>query len=152
VSLYRQPGQARRRRRVIAACAAAAIVVLAALAVVIAGGGGPPSHAERIAAARSAAGQALDGLELVEIEYGQAVKGRRIVASTEYDAARADVQRAKDALVEHRDDLLALDPGVLARAERSLDDVARAVARRATTGELKHTVAVARAAIEPLAR
>jgi hypothetical protein len=152
VSLYREPGQARRRRRLLVAGAVSALAVIAAVVALVAGGGGPPSHAERAAGARAAAAQALDGLELVQIEYGQAVTGGRVVAPTEYEAARADVQRARRALARHRADVEAVHPGAFARADGALGAVAAAVGRKASAGELRQAVARGRAAIAPLAR
>jgi hypothetical protein len=152
MSLYREPGQARRRRRWIVAGVAGAVVVIAVAVILIAGSGGPPSRDEQVKAARAAAGQALDGLELVQIEYRQAVKNGQVVEPTEYGAARSDVQRARDALVKSREALQAIDPGALPRAERALDGVSAAVERRVASAELADAVAAARGAIEPLSR
>src|ERR687886_529053 len=60
---------------------------------VVAGAPPLPAPRERAAAARTAAATALDGLELLQIEYGQAVRDGRVIAPTEYQAAKADVQR-----------------------------------------------------------
>jgi len=152
MSLYREPGQARRRRRLIAAVTVAAVVVIALVIALVARSSGPPGHAERVKAAHAAAGQALDGLELVEIEYGQAVRDGRVVAPTEYQAAKGDVQRARDALVQHRDDVQAVDPAGLARAERALDAVRAAVEERVATAALHAKVAEARAIVTRLSR
>lgn len=151
MSLYREPGQARRRRRLLVASAVAVAALVAAVVVLLAGGGAP-SAAERAAAARGAAAQALDGLELVQIEYGQAVQDGRVVAATEYAAAQADVQRARDALAQHRQDVRTVDPAAPARADRALASVRGAVNRRVPAQELRTAVAAARAAIAPLAR
>jgi hypothetical protein len=152
VSLYREPGQLRRRRRLIAGGVAAAVAFVAVLVILLAGGGGPPSHAERVAAARTAAGQALAGLELVEIEYGQAVKDGKVVEPTEYDAAKADVSRARDALAQHADDVRAVDAAALPRAQRALAAVGAAVAAKAPPEDVKAAVTQARATIQPLTR
>jgi hypothetical protein len=147
MSLYRQAGRARRRRR-IGAAVAAAVVVVVVLVVVLASGGsdGPPTHAERAAAASGAAAEALDGLELLGIEYGQAVKGGRVVAATEYKASRSDVERAASALSAHAADFRAVDPAAFRRAGAALDDLASTVARRA---DITAPAAAARAALQP---
>jgi hypothetical protein len=147
VSLYRQAGRARRRRR-IGIAAAAAVVVVVVLVVVLASGGsgGPPTQAERASAASSAATEALDGLELLGIEYGQAVKGGQVVAATEYNAAQADVRRAAGALSSHAEDFQAVDPAAFRKAQSALADVASTVARRA---EIAAPVTAARAALRP---
>ena len=132
------------------AATGAAVIVIAALVALITSTGGPSSQAERVASARAAASEALDGLQLVEIEYGQAVQDGRIVVATEYDAAGADVQRAKDALAKHHNDLRAIDPRGVGRANRAIDAVRAAVDRRVTSTELKASVAAARRIIESL--
>jgi hypothetical protein len=146
MSLYRQAGRARRTRR-IAIGAAAGVLAIAVLVIVLASsGGGPPSHTERVASARSAAAQALDGLELVGIEYGQAVKGGRVVAATEFAAAKADVERASQSLASHRADFEAVDPAAYRRASDALVALAATVARRA---DIAGAVRNARAALQP---
>jgi len=110
LSLYRQPGQTRRRRRLALAVGRSprllvAVVVGLTLPLLLA-----PTRAERLAGARSAASEALDGLELLGHEYGQAVRGGRVVAPTEYAAAKADVARARAAVASHADDIDASDP------------------------------------------
>jgi hypothetical protein len=147
MSLYRQAGRARRRRR-IGIAASAAVLAIVVLVVLLASGGsdGPPTHAERAAAASGAATEALDGLELLGIEYGQAVKGGRVVATTEYAAAKADVQRAAGALSSNAEDFRAVDPEAFRKAGAALDDVAGTVAGR---GDIAAPVAAARAALQP---
>jgi hypothetical protein len=112
--------------------------------------GGPPSQAERAGAARSAAAEALDGLELVGIEYPQAVHDGRVVAPTEYAAAKADVQRARDAVDRHRADIAAVAPAATARIDAALSAVAAAVATRADEARLRAAVARARSELEPV--
>src|SRR5436190_3036800 len=139
MSLYRQAGRARRNRR-IAMAAGAALAAIAVLVVVLAGGGGgPPSHAERVASARSAAAEALDGIELLTVEYGQAVRGGRVVAATEFAAAKADVQRAQQSLAGHRADFEAVDPAAYRRAQQALGGLAATAARRAGSAAAART-------------
>jgi hypothetical protein len=148
VSLYREAGHARRRRRIRLGIAAAVVAVIVLVVVLAAAGGnsGPPSHAERVQAARAAASQARDGLELLGIEYGQAVKSGRVVAPTEYTAAKADVQRAQKALADHAADLDAVDPAARRRAEAALATLAAAVGRH---GDIAAALQAARAALQP---
>jgi hypothetical protein len=147
VSLYRQAGRRTRRNRRIAVGAAVAVVAIAVLVIVLASsGGGPPSHAKRVASARSAAAEALDGIELLTVEYGQAVRGGRVVAATEFAAAKADVQRARQSLTNHRADFEAVDPAGYLRANNALGTLAATVARRAN---ITAAVAAARAALTP---
>jgi hypothetical protein len=147
VSLYRQAGRARRTRR-IAIGAAVGVLVIVALVVVLvsSGGSGPPSHAKRVASARSAAAEALDGIELLTVEYPQAVKGGRVVAATEFAAAKADVQRARQSLAGHDADFRAVDPAAYRRATDALASLAATVVRRA---DIAAGVRTARGALQP---
>jgi hypothetical protein len=145
MSLYREAGRARRRRR-IAIGAGVLVVVIAVIVVLLAGGGGPPSHADRVKAAQAAASEALDGVEIVTVEYPQAVRGGRVVAATEFAGAKADVQRARQQLEQQRADFEAVDPAAYRRAEDALGTLAATVARRA---DIAKAVAAARAALAP---
>jgi hypothetical protein len=109
--------------------------------------GGPPSQAERAGAARSAAAEALDGLELVGIEYPQAVHDGRVVAPTEYAAAKADVARAADAVDAARDDLRALGARRAAALERAVAALRAGVERRADPAEVDRLAAAATRAL-----
>ena len=147
MSLYREAGRARRRRRIAIGVAVAAIA-LVVLIVVLATSGGPPSHADRVKSAKSAASEALDGLEVLTVEYGQAVRGGRVVAATEFAAAKADVQRAQQSLADHRADFEAADPAAYGRAEQALGALAATVARRA---DIAAAVRTARASLQSFA-
>jgi hypothetical protein len=145
MSLYREAGRARRRRR-IAIGAGVLVVVIAVIVVLLAGVGGPPTHADRVKAAQAAASEALDGVEIVTVEYPQAVRGGRVVAATEFAGAKADVQRARQQLEQQRADFEAVDPAAYRRAEDALGTLAATVARRA---DIAKAVAAARAALAP---
>lgn len=147
MSLYRQAGHARRRRRIAVGAAVAAVAVVV-LVVVLATSGGTsaPTHAQRAQAARSAAAEAGDGLDLLGIEYGQAVRGGQVLAATEYQAAQADVQRARKSLADHAADLDAVDPAAHRRADAALAALAAAVGRRA---DIAAALRSARAALAP---
>jgi hypothetical protein len=145
MSLYREAGRARRRRR-IAIGAGVLVVVIAVIVVLLAGGGGPPSHADRVKAAQAAASEALDGVEIVTVEYPQAVRGGRVVAATEFAGAKADVQRARQQLEQQRADFEAVDPAAYRLVGDALGTLAATVARRA---DIAKAVAAARAALAP---
>jgi hypothetical protein len=148
VSLYRQAGRARRNRRIAIGAGIAAIAVVLLIVALASSGGGPPSHAERVASARSAAAEALDGIELLTVEYGQAVRGGSVVAATEFGAAKADVQRARQSLSGHRADFEEVDAAAFRRASDALGALAATVARRA---DITAAVKAARAALQPFA-
>ena len=143
MSLYREAGRARRNRRALIIGAIGLVVVVVVLVVVLAtSGGGPPSHADRVKSARSAASEALDGIELVTVEYPQAS------APTEFAAAKADVQRATQSLTDHRADFEAVDAAAYRRATAALAALAAVVARR---GDIAQAVRAARASLHPFA-
>src|SRR3954452_23346776 len=110
MSLYRQAGRARRNRRIAIGAGVAGVAAVVLVAVLATSGGGPPSHAERVSSARSAATEAPDGIEVLTVDYAQAVRGGRVVAPTELAGARADVQRIRQLLAGHRADFEAVDP------------------------------------------
>jgi hypothetical protein len=148
LSLYREPGQARRRRRTLVLGGVAVAVLIVVAVVLIASGGGSESAADRAKRSQDAVAKSLDGLELLRIEYAQAVDAGRVVEPTEYQAAQADVKRAQDSLADAD---RSADPAAYARASAALAAVARAVERRVDAARLEALVASARSAIEPLA-
>jgi hypothetical protein len=142
MSLYRQAGRARRNRRAMIIGAIGLVVIVAVIVVLATSGGGPPSHADRVKSAKSAASEALDGVELLTVEYPQAN------APTEFAAAKADVQRASQSLSDHRADFEAVDAAAYRRATAALAALTAVVARR---GDITSAVRAARAALQPFA-
>jgi hypothetical protein len=140
MSLYRQAGRARRRRR-IAIGVGVLVVAVVVLVVVLASSGGPPSHADRVKSARAAASEALDGIEVLTVEYPQAVHG----SPTELVGAKGDVQRAQQSLSDHRADFEAVDGAAYRRATTALNTLAATVARRA---DITTAVSAARTALQ----
>ena len=108
MSLYRQAGRTSGRTLLIAAAVALLVGLVAGYAL---GRGTAPEStlADQVADLRTTLGPASEGIELSATEYPQAVRNGRIVAPTEYQAAKADVQRAKDAVAAARADVRALD-------------------------------------------
>src|SRR3954465_1754396 len=107
MSLYRQAGRASRRTVLIAAIAALVVGLLAGF--LLGRSTAPkPSLAERVSDLRTGLAPARGGLGLAATEYGQAVRSGRVVAPTEYGAAKSDVQRASDTIAKHAADIRAL--------------------------------------------
>jgi hypothetical protein len=88
------------------------------------------SIADALADPAADVAEARNALEVLTIEYPQAVSNGAVRAPTEYEAARADVRRARDALAS-ADDLAALDPEGYRRASALLTEVAALVERKA---------------------
>jgi hypothetical protein len=149
MSLYREVGGLRRRRRLVA-IAAAAVVVVAAVAVVLASSDSDPSPQDRADDARRALQEAGNGLELLEIEYAQAVRGGEVVAPTEYEAARSDLDRVRAALEDDRAALAAADARALTALGTQLDGLAASVRERASGERVAGQVADARRQLEAL--
>jgi hypothetical protein len=135
MSLYRQPGRVASRTLVLG--------VAAALVVGLGGGYaiGRATAPEKtlsgnVAELRGALRPAREGIELSATEYAQAVKGGRVVAPTEYQAATADVARARSAVAGARDDLRALDPHAAADLDAAVGALGAAIAAKAGAAEV----------------
>jgi hypothetical protein len=149
MSLYRQAG----RGRLGLAAAAGALGLVAGLAIgllVARGSGEPPSLRDSQASLRERVSPATSGLELVGIEYQEAVRGGRVVAPTEYAAARADLRRARQAIDASKADLIALRPRLAARLQAQLADLELLVARRAPPAHVVALAGQARASLRSI--
>jgi hypothetical protein len=146
MSLYRQAGRA--SGRIIAIVAAAAIVAGLIAGFAIGRATAPdPSLAEKIGELRSQLRPAEQGLELTATEYSQAVRGGRVIAPTEYQAAQADVDRAARTVATARADLRALDPAGAAALDRAIAALRSAVEQRADPTEVQRLSDAGRAAL-----
>jgi hypothetical protein len=136
MSLYRQAGRTSGRTLVIAAAVALLVGLVAGYAL---GRGTAPEAtlADEVADLRTSLGPAAEGIELSATEYPQAVRNGRIVAPTEYPAATADVQRAKDTVAGARADVRALDPSRAASLDKALDALGSAIDEKAEPNQVK---------------
>jgi hypothetical protein len=147
MSLYRQAGRTSGRTLLVAAL----VALLAGLAAGYAIGRATapkPTLADKVADVRGSLGPAQEGVELAATEYGQAVRGGRVVAPTEYQAARADVKRAADAVAGARADLRALGPARAAALERAVAALNGAVSRRTDPATVRRLSDAAGAALD----
>jgi len=144
MSHNRQAGRA--STRTLAMAAAVALVVGLAVGFFVGRASAPePTLADRVAGLRTKLGPAREGIELSATEYEQAVRDGRVVAPTEYGAAKADVQRAADAVASSRADLRALDRDRAARLDQSIAALRAAVSRRADPATVRRLAVVASA-------
>ena len=146
MSLYRQAGRAGARTVALAAAGALVIGLLAGFAIGRSTGD-EPGLAGEVRELRTELRPAREGVEQTGVEYGQAVRGGRVVAPTEYAAARASVSRAREATAAARGDLRALDAGRAAAAERAVDTLAAAVEAKAAPRDVERLSRVAQVAL-----
>jgi hypothetical protein len=136
MSLYRQAGRTGGRTLLVAA-AVALLVGLVGGYVLGRATAPDPTLAEKVADLRSTLGPAAEGIELSATEYPQAVRDGRVVAPTEYQAAKADVQRAKDAVAGSRADVRALDPSRAASLDQALDALGSAIDEKGDPNQVR---------------
>jgi hypothetical protein len=150
MSLYRQAGGFS-SRALVAALVVGALV--GALAGFLAGRGSveEPSAAEVVADAREALGPVELGLEQIPIEYEGALRGNRVIAQTEYEAAQATSDRTQAALAETAEDMEAINPSGYAAATRAVDRVSAAIDAVVPPARIEALVALASRQVEVLA-
>jgi hypothetical protein len=138
MSLYRQPG--RTAARTLAAIAVVAALAGGAIGYALGSGGddgGDASLADAVAALRSDMAPVRNGLELVPTEYRQGVNDGRVVSEPEYGAAKAAAQRAREVLLSHERDLLALAPERAATLHATIESLAAAVDQRESAADVE---------------
>ena len=123
MSLYRQTGRFGTRAVVVAAGVAAVVALVGGYA--LGRSTAPdPTLPDELTNLRDDLAPAEQGIELTPTEYSQAVRGGKVVAKTEYEAAQSDIQRASEAISDSRSDLQALSrhrAAVLDRAVAGLE-------------------------------
>jgi hypothetical protein len=129
MSLYRV---ASRRRRPLALLVPAAVLLVGLLAGFVFGRMSAPDPTVEEALSEPAArvAEARTALDVLTIEYPQAVSNGAVRAATEYEGAQTDVRRAQDAL-RAAAELQALDPEGYRQADELLADIGRLVEQKA---------------------
>jgi hypothetical protein len=134
VAIYRPP-RPRWRSAAVAGLAGVAIGVLAGLA--IGSGEDPVDVLEELSARmRSAAGT----LEVVGIEYEEAVDGGDIVAQTEYEGALAAIDRSRAQFQEVAEPLGVLSPSFVEQVTDGYEDLERLAREPVPSEELEPTI------------
>jgi hypothetical protein len=149
MSLYREVG--RRNRAVVAAAVLGLAIGLIGGVFVGRATTSSPSLASQAADLREELREATDALELVVIEYGQAVENGRVVAQTELAAAQADLERAQEVLEQATPDIEAISPGAGATAIGELVRLAALIERRAPTAAVEEQARAAEEAVRSAA-
>jgi len=148
MSLYRQAQGP--SLRALAIAAAVALIVGGLVGYLIGRETAPePTLVELVTEAREELRPALSALELVGIEYSEALRGDEVIAETEYDAARSQAQLAADTLAS-ASELRALDPRAVEAAEARVREVAELVERRVEERRLRGPLGEARVALAAL--
>jgi len=153
MSLYREAGA--RGRGTLVGVALASIVFGGLAGFLIGSAGedeGDDSLSAAIERAQSDVQPALSALELVTIEYGEAVQGGEVVAETEYQASLDHAERAEETLREAADDLGVLAPAETSRAQGCVESLIAELERRSEPGSVEATVARCERAIRAAAR
>jgi len=141
MSVYRDPAGRRGRTVAVVAVVAALLGVAGGYALARATDD-DPSLADQVAELRERVEPALSALELVTIEYPQAVRGGEVVAETEYEAVESQLASAAATLDSAAADLSVISPREVESAEQSIADVEGLV------GDLADPADVERAALE----
>jgi hypothetical protein len=115
------------------------------------GGGDDTSPEEALRDTRSQLSQAAGVLEIVPIEYEEAVRGGEIVQGreAEYRGARSAVQRSRDLYLEARPALLVVDAQAVRAIDGAYARLARAMAARAPPETVTRQTARLRGLLEP---
>jgi hypothetical protein len=106
-----------------------------------------PSLAERVSELRQETAAVLTRLEVLDIEYPQAVRDGTIVGHTEYDGSLARVENARNAFADLAGDLRVVDPRAHTEATTALDQLARDVNTRADPDRVAADLRQVRAAL-----
>ncbi len=146
MSLYRQARGS--SWRVIAAVGVVAVLVGGVAGFALGRSSAPdPSLADQVADLRDQLAPAREAIELTTTEFPQAVEGGRVVEPTEYQAAKADVERARDTVASAYADLEAVDPAAAERLRSAVAALGAGVAERASEAQVER---LARSAGEAL--
>ena len=135
MSLYREAG--RTSWRALVAGVVIALLVGGAAGYAIGRSSAPdPSLADQVADLQGRLAPAREAIELTTTEYPQAVRDGKIVAPTEYQAAKADVARARDSIAAALADLRAVDAARAQRLQETVAALGAAVDRRVATSQV----------------
>jgi hypothetical protein len=150
MSLYRQA----RGRRIWPIALTGVVAGLAGLGagLAISGGEEPASLDEAMGALQEDVRPALSALELVRIEYPEAVRGGEVVRETELQAALSQAEAARSTLRSAEADLAILAPATAARATELVDRLVEQIQEQSDPRAVVQLSVRAEAAIAGAAR
>jgi hypothetical protein len=121
--------------------AVAAGVVGFLLGLLVGWGLGPdPDPAEVLGEVEAALWGAEGSLEVVEVEYGESVTDGEVVATPEYEGARAALASSRNRYLEVRQAVASVAPNNAAEIDRAYDELKRLVDERAPTEQVASLV------------
>jgi len=122
-------------------------LLLGGIGGAVAGRATAPSLAEQARELRRETAGVLSRLEVLTVEYPQAVRDGQVVGRTEYDGSVARVDNARNALAGLASDLRAVDPAGYEQAQAAVDRLAADVGARADPATVAARVRQVRAAL-----
>ena len=135
MSLYREAG--RTSWRALLAVGVVTLLVGGAAGYAIGRSSAPePSLADQVADLKGRLEPAREAIELTTTEYPQAVRDGKVVEPTEYQAAKADVARARDSIAAALADLRAVDAARAQRLQETIAALGTAVDQRVATSQV----------------
>jgi len=135
MSLYREAG--RTSWRALLAVGVITLLVGGAAGYAIGRSSAPePSLADQVADLKGRLEPAREAIELTTTEYPQAVRDGKVVEPTEYQAAKADIARARDSIASALADLRAVDAARAQRLQETIAALGTAVDQRVASSQV----------------
>jgi hypothetical protein len=151
MSLYRSPA-----RRSVGAMVAIGVVALAVGGVVgyLIGTNGKssPTLADGLANVQKTVRPAVDGIELIAVEYPIGVKDGKVAVPAQFEGAKDQLAKVRDAFGKAQPDLTLLDAAATAKAARDLDQLETKLEALAPTADVTALVTQIEAELRQLAR
>ena len=138
-----------RRWPVVAAAAAAGAVVGLLAGLALAGGDDGTSAEQALRDTQAQLRQAAGLLEIVPVEYGEAVRGGEVVRAPEYRGARDAVERSRDIYSEARPAVALFDAARTRAVDERYARLERLLAARAAAARVEREARELRALLVP---
>lgn len=150
MSVYRDPA-GRRSRLLVGAAIVAALIGAIAGFVLARATDDDPTLADQVAEVRGGLMSAISALELVTIEYREAVRDGEVVEQTEYEAAQSQAASAAATLDSAAEDLSLIAPEQARAAEQGIAELEQLIDARADFVEVDRAASAAREQLDAAA-